>query len=70
MMYVIGIFLIIGFADLGELTKENKKKEKRVVVGIMTIAFILASLYALGYKIPSPLMALDKLFRDVLGLSY
>ncbi|MCQ4924502.1 hypothetical protein NE686_15480 [Tissierella carlieri] len=70
MLYVLVVFIIIGFMDLGGLIKSNKKKEFKVTLLVMAVAFILSTLYALDYRLPSPMLALDKIVREVLGLGY
>ncbi len=70
MLYVLVVFIIVGFMDLGGLIKSNKKKELKVTFLVMAIALILSSLYALDYRLPSPMLALDKFVREVLGVGY
>ena len=70
MIYVFVVFIIIALRDLKGLIKSNRKKEFKVTLSIMIIAFILSTLYALDYRIPSPMVALDKFVSDVLGLGY
>ena len=70
MGYVLIVFIIVGLMDLGELIKSNKSKELKVTIFIMIIAFILSALYVLDYRLPSPMLTLDKFVREVLGLGY
>lgn len=70
MLYVLTAFIIIGIIDLGGMIKSGESREFKVTLLVMIIAFILASLYTLQYRIPSPLIALDQFFSEVLGLSY
>ncbi|WMM25516.1 hypothetical protein RBU61_02305 [Tissierella sp. MB52-C2] len=70
MIYVFVVFIIIALRDLKGLIKSNRKKEFKVTLSMMIIAFILSTLYALDYRIPSPMVALDKFVSDVLGLGY
>ena len=70
MIYVFVVFLIIALRDLKGLIKSNRKKEFKVTLSIMIIAFILSTLYALDYRIQSPMVALDKFVSEVLGLGY
>lgn len=70
MLYVLTVFIIIGIMDLRGLIKSGNNKEFKVTLLVMVIAFTLASLYTLQYRIPSPVIALDKFFSEVLGLSY
>lgn len=70
MIYVFVVFIIIALRDLKGLIKSNRKKEFKVTLSIMIIAFILSTLYASDYRIPSPMVALDKFVSDVLGLGY
>lgn len=70
MRYVIGVFIIIAIVDFGPFSKKEKRKDFYITLLIMTIAFTLSSLYALDYKIPSPVVGLDNFVRNVLQISY
>ncbi|WP_353094335.1 hypothetical protein [Tissierella praeacuta] len=70
MLYVCAVFIIIGLRDFKGLIKSDKKKEFKITLLVMLIAFILSTIYALDYRIPSPMLALDKFVNEVLGLGY
>lgn len=70
MIYVIGIFIIIAIFDFSSFSKGEKGKDFYITLMFMIIAFVMSSLYALDYKIPSPVVALDNFVRNVLKIAY
>lgn len=70
MIYVIVTFIIIAIVDFSPFSRKKKRKDFYITLVVMIIAFVLSSLYAMDFKIPSPVVALDNFLENVLKISY
>lgn len=69
MIFIILILIIVFIIDIVPLFKEKKKKDFILCAMLFVISLTIITLMNAGVKVPSPMLALHKLFKS-LGLAY
>ena len=67
---ILCAFAGIALVDLPAIVRHQKRRELIVYLAVLTPAFLMAILMAMGIKIPSALDALGQLFERVFGKVY